>query len=90
MQLRRSSELGQRFLTSVREDQGLKPAARGAGIGKEMGYRWLREAFVELRQAGIGVIQLNSKSATHHRSCSSGNRPDSLLGRTRGTTWPVT
>jgi hypothetical protein len=41
----------------VREGHGLKPSARAAGIGKETGYRWLREAFVELRKAGVsGVV----------------------------------
>ena len=49
--------MGRRFLDSVREGDGLKRSARTAGIGKETGYRWLREAFVELRDAGVGVIK---------------------------------
>ena len=56
MHLRRDSALGRRFLASVREGNGLKPSARAAGIGKETGYRWLREAFVELRQAGVDMV----------------------------------
>ena len=57
MYLRRSSAVGRRFLASIREGHGLKPSARAAGIGKETGYRWLREAFVELREAGVGVVE---------------------------------
>ena len=57
MHLRRSSAVGQRFMASVREGQGLKPSARAAGVGKETAYRWLREAFVELRQAGVEVVE---------------------------------
>jgi len=38
------------------EGHGLKSSARAAGIGQETGYRWLREAFVELREAGVGVV----------------------------------
>ncbi|MGI3782525.1 MAG: hypothetical protein ACRYG2_17320, partial [Janthinobacterium lividum] len=57
MYLRRDSALGRRFLGLVREGNGLKPSARAAGVGKETAYRWLREAFVELRQAGVGVVE---------------------------------
>jgi len=57
MHLRRDSALGRRFLGSVREGHGLKPSARAAGIGKETAYRWLREAFVELRTDGVGVVE---------------------------------
>lgn len=57
MFLHRSSALGRRFLDSVREGNGLKPSARAAGVGKETGYRWLRETFVEVRQAGFGVVE---------------------------------
>ncbi len=57
MHLRRSSAAGSRFLALVREGRGLKPSARAAGIGKATGYRWLREAFVELRAAGVGVAE---------------------------------
>lgn len=57
MHLRRSSAVGRRFLASVRQGHGLKPSARAAGIGKETAYRWLREAFVELREAGVGVVE---------------------------------
>lgn len=57
MHLRRSSAAGSRFLALVREGGGLKPSARAAGIGKATGYRWLREAFVELRADGVGVAE---------------------------------
>jgi len=55
MYLRADSAAGVRFLSSVREGRGLKPSARAAGVGKETGYRWLREAFLVLRSQGIGV-----------------------------------
>ena len=57
MHLRRDSAMGRRFLASVRQGQGLKPSARAAGVGKETAYRWLREAFVELREAGVDVLE---------------------------------
>jgi IS30 family transposase len=44
MHLSSSSAAGVRFLTSMREGGGLNRSAREAGIGKETGYRWLREA----------------------------------------------
>lgn len=52
MYLRADSAAGVRFLSSVREGRGLKPSARAAGVGKETGYRWLREAFVSAAGAG--------------------------------------
>lgn len=60
MHLRSSSAAGVRFLTSVKEGRGLKRSAREAGIGKETGYRWLREAYVAHRRIwtdryGIGA-----------------------------------
>jgi transposase len=39
----------------MREGRGLKPAARAAGVGKATGYRWLREAFLALREDGFSV-----------------------------------
>jgi transposase-like protein len=57
MDLRRSSAAGSRFLTLVGEGRGLKPSARAAGVGRTTGYRWLREAFVELRAAGVGIAE---------------------------------
>ncbi|WP_249933074.1 IS30 family transposase [Blastococcus sp. CCUG 61487] len=57
MHARRDSAAGIRFLAAVREGRGLKPSARAAGIGKETGYRWLREAFGALRDEGLSVEQ---------------------------------
>jgi IS30 family transposase len=37
----------------MREGRGIKPSARAAGVGKETGYRWLREAYVRLRDQGL-------------------------------------
>ena len=50
-----SSAAGVRFLASIEEGRGLKPAARDAGIDKEVGYRWLREKYLNLRRAGKSV-----------------------------------
>lgn len=55
MHLDRDSAAGVRFLAAVRDGRGLKPSARAAGVGKETGYRWLREAFVALRDQGLSV-----------------------------------
>jgi IS30 family transposase len=41
----------------MREGRGLKPSARAAGVGKETGYRWLRESFVALRDDGLNVTE---------------------------------
>lgn len=46
-----SSAAGVRFLASIKEGRGLKPSARDAGIDKEVGYRWLREKYLDLRRA---------------------------------------
>ncbi|MBC7595749.1 MAG: IS30 family transposase [Kineosporiaceae bacterium] len=50
-----SSAAGVRFLASIKEGRGLKPAARDAGIDKEVGYRWLREKYLNLRRAGMSA-----------------------------------
>ncbi|NKX56755.1 IS30 family transposase [Arthrobacter mobilis] len=42
-----------RFLALIREGRGLKPSARAAGIGKETGYRWLRDEYLRLRDEGL-------------------------------------
>ena len=55
MYLRSDSAAGVRFLAVVKEERGLKPSARAAGIGKATGYRWLRESFVALRGQGFSV-----------------------------------
>jgi IS30 family transposase len=47
-----SSAAGVRFLASIKEGRGLKPSARDAGIDKGVGYRWLREKYLDLRRAG--------------------------------------
>ena len=55
MYLQRDSATGVRFLAAVKDGRGLKPSARAAVIGKETGYRWLRESFVALREQGLSV-----------------------------------
>ena len=54
---RSSSAAGVRFLASIKEGRGLKPSARDAGIDKEVGYRWLREKYLELRRSGKSPIE---------------------------------
>ena len=53
MHLRSDSAAGVRFLASMREGRGIKPSARAAGVGKETGYRWLREAYVKVARPGF-------------------------------------
>jgi IS30 family transposase len=50
-----------RFLASVREGRGLKPSARAAGVGKETGYRWLRESFLALRDEGLSSAEAQAR-----------------------------
>ncbi len=57
MHLQRDCAAGGRFLASIRQGRGLKPSARAAGIGKETGYRWLRETFIALRDQGLSIEQ---------------------------------
>ncbi|MEQ4207041.1 hypothetical protein [Actinopolymorpha sp. B9G3] len=57
MYLRSDSAAGVRFLASVREGRDLTRSARAAGVGKQTGYRWLRESFVALREQGLGVAE---------------------------------
>ncbi|MQB01476.1 MAG: DDE-type integrase/transposase/recombinase, partial [Actinobacteria bacterium] len=35
--------------------RGLRRSARAAGVGKQTGYRWLRESFLALREQGLSV-----------------------------------
>jgi IS30 family transposase len=50
MVLSSSSPAGQRFLASIREGRGLKQSARDAGVDKEVGYRWLKVRYLQLRR----------------------------------------
>lgn len=52
MYLSSTSPAGVRFLASIKQGNDLKPSARSAGIGKETGYRWLRERYLEFRRDG--------------------------------------
>ena len=52
MYLSSSSAAGIRFLASVKLGHGLKPSARHAGIDKEVGYRLLREEYLQRRRDG--------------------------------------
>ena len=65
MHLQRDCPAGIRFLAEVKEGRGLKPSARAAGVGKETGYRWLREAFVALRQQGLSVVEAQAELGFH-------------------------
>jgi len=57
MHLNRDSAAGVRFLAAVLEGRGVKPSARAAGVGRETGYRWLREAFGALREHCLSVLE---------------------------------
>jgi transposase, IS30 family len=52
MYLSSLSAAGIRFLASVKHGHGLKPSARQAGIDKEVGYRLLREEYLQRRRDG--------------------------------------
>ena len=54
---RSSSAAGVRFLASISEGRSLKSSARDAGIDKEVGYRWLRERYLELRRGGKSQVE---------------------------------
>jgi hypothetical protein len=41
----------------LKEGKGLNRSAREAGIGKETGYRWLREAYVAYRRGGKSIAE---------------------------------
>jgi hypothetical protein len=57
MHISSSSAAGVRFLASVMEGRGLNRSAREVGIGKETGYRWLREAYVAHRRSGKSIAE---------------------------------
>lgn len=67
MYLQRDSAAGVRFLTAVKDGRGIKPSARAAGIGKQTGYRWLRESFVALRSQELASRQPSRRWASGHR-----------------------
>ena len=56
-----SSAAGARFLASIKEGRGLKPSARDAGIHQEVGYRWLREKYLELCRDGKSPAESTAK-----------------------------
>jgi len=61
MHLHCDSAAGVRFLACVREGRGIKPSARAAGIGKETGYRWLRETFIAMCDQGLSMEQARAE-----------------------------
>jgi IS30 family transposase len=66
-----SSPQAVRFLALIREGRGLKPSARIAGIGKETGYRFLRERYLQLRRSGSDPgAALNTVVVTSSRAAS--------------------
>src|SRR5688500_4396475 len=48
-----TSAAGVRFLSSIKEGRGLKRSAREAGVHPEVGYRWLRESYLNYRRNGV-------------------------------------
>ena len=61
MYLRSDSAAGVRFLAAMAEGRGVKPSARAAGVGKETGFRWLRERFLALRALGVSVADAQAE-----------------------------
>ncbi len=57
MRLDKSSPAGLRFFSSLRAGRSLTTSARAAGVGKGPAQRWVREAFNELRVAGLSVLE---------------------------------
>lgn len=55
MWLSSDSPAGARFFAVLGEGRGLKPSARLAGVSKETARRWVREAFVVLRDDGLSI-----------------------------------
>ena len=53
----RISPAGVRLFSSLKAGRSLTTSARAAGVGKETARRWLREAFDELRAAGLTVLE---------------------------------
>src|ERR1700712_2348251 len=65
MHLQRGCPAGIRFLASVKDGRGIKPSARAAGVGKETGYRWLRESFTALREQGLNAVAAQAELGFH-------------------------
>lgn len=61
MRLRADSPAGQRFYAALREGRSLKASARIAGIDKGIGLRFVREAFVALRDEGLSLEQAQQR-----------------------------
>jgi IS30 family transposase len=57
MYLSSSSPTGVRFLTSIKQGNSLSSSVRVSGIHKEVGYRWLREKYLQLRRDGSGPAE---------------------------------
>lgn len=67
MSLPSSSPAGQRFLASLQEGRGLRQSVRDAGVHQEVGYRWLKAQYLQLRRTGSSpaetVAQLGFRSS---------------------------
>jgi len=50
-----------RFLALIKEGRGLKPTTRDAGVHQEVGYRWLREKYLDLRREGKTAAELTAE-----------------------------
>jgi IS30 family transposase len=57
MRLDRSSPAGLRFFSSLKAGGSLTRSARAAGVNRGLAQRWIREAFNELRVAGLSVLE---------------------------------
>jgi transposase, IS30 family len=61
MYLQSDSAAGVRFMAAMAEGRGVKPSARAAGVGKETGFRWLRERFLASRALGVSVADAQAE-----------------------------
>ncbi|WP_284976285.1 IS30 family transposase [Arthrobacter sp. efr-133-TYG-104] len=50
------SPTGVRFLAFVKEGKSFRESVRLAGIGKETGYRWLRDEYLQYRSEGLDHV----------------------------------
>lgn len=57
MYLSSSSPTGVRFLAAIKRGNHLKTSARAVGIHPEVGYRWLREAYLGFRGDGLSQAE---------------------------------
>lgn len=76
-----SSPAAVRFLAAVGQGYGLKASTRMAGIDKEVGYRFLRDRYLELRRSGLDAADTIEAIG---RSCSRVPAWEAMVDRDHG------